>query len=467
MLAEMANYFTIIFQWSHAVQLLFVAVAIVCVLTPLRAEKCALLIGLAEVAGVFVACMLSEMIFFGITAYARILGGMCFPLALLVVIVLYAVFFCRFYARLRVILTCTLYAATVTVTAYVSQLTQFISFPNMLALSFASVAVNLLIVLIAILFVRFPISKFTNIPGSSAVLVSVNSVAVVASVFVNYVLMMAVLNEFSERWIGMIYTCISGVVMYIMMLVTYILIYIICQRSERVLELQAEEKMAEADEKMLGITQKSLADLRLIRHDIKNRYAYMALLLDNGQYGELKEYLQSMCEEIMPSLAVIDCGNRTVTNILNMEKAKAEVRDIRMEVNLNVPPVLPFKDTDLCSVFSNLIDNAIEACECVEREMREIRVRVSILQEYLYIGVMNPLPPDRSEKEALRLSTTKGDASSHGFGTKIVGRIAAHYNGYVTYSAQSGCFIAEVMLDMMQKREEEKGGKNDVPVCGM
>lgn len=255
--------------------------------------------------------------------------------------------------------------------------------------------------------------------------------------------------------------------MYIMMLVCYLLMYIICQRSEQVLELQAEEKMAEADKKMLGVTQKSLTDLRLIRHDIKNRYSYMSLLLENGQYGELKEYLQGMCEELEPSLSVIDCGNRTVTNILNMEKAKADARGIRMEAELNVPPVLPFKDTLLCSVFSNLVDNAIEACERVGAAEREILVRVSILQEYLYIGVMNPLPEGCSEKEVLKLQTTKGDAASHGFGTKIVRKIAEHYNGYVTYSVQKGRFIAEVMLDMMQKDLEDAGGESDVSVRSM
>ena len=461
---KMASYYTIVFQWSHALQLLFVAAAIVCVLTPLRAERRALLIGLAQLAGVFVACVLSETVFFGLAGYARALGGMCFPLALLVVIAVYSVFFCRFYARMRVIVTCTLYAAMVTVTVYISQLTQLFTVPNDVTLEITAVAVNLLILLFAAFFVRFPISRFTDIPGGSAVLVSASSVTVVASVFINYVLMSSVLNDFAAHRVGMIYTFIAGVVMYIMMLVTYLLINIICQRNEQVLELQTQRKMAEADEKMLGITQKSIADLRLLRHDIKNRYSYMSLLIDNGQYDELKEYLQSMCDEIVPSFAVIDCGNRTVTNILNMEKAKAEARGIRMEAELNVPPVLPFKDTDLCSVFSNLIDNAIEACESADAENRDIRVRVSILQEYLYIGVMNPLPAGRSREEALELKTTKRDAASHGFGTKIVRRIAAFYNGYVTYSEQSGWFIAEVMLDMMQRRE---GGENDVSVCGM
>ena len=218
---------------------------------------------------------------------------------------------------------------------------------------------------------------------------------------------------------------------------------------------------------MLDITQKSLADLRLIRHDIRNRYSYISLLLDNGQYAELKEYLQDMKEEIAPTLSVIDCGNKTLTNILNMEKAKAESRGVRMETDLNVPPILPFRDTALCSVFSNLIDNAIEASMLCAEDGAEIRVRVSILQEYLYIGVMNRLPAGRSEEEALALKTTKQNASNHGFGTKIVRKIAEQYNGYVTYSVENGRFIAEVMLDMMFAVTKEKGGNDHVSLRGV
>ena len=281
MLRQMANYYTIVFQWAHAVQLLLVAAAIVCVLTPLKAERRALLIGLAEFVGVFAACMLSEMFFFGLSAYSRALGGMCFPLALFVVIVLYAAVFCRFYARLRIIITSLLYACIVTVTVYVAQLTQIVEFPNLAALELTSIAVNLLVVFIAFVFTRFSIARFINIPDSAAVLAFFNSFFVVASVFVNYVLMSEVYGEFGLRQIGIVYTFVEGVVMFVMMLVAYCLIYIICKRNDLILELQAEEKMAESDRKLLDITQKNLADLRLLRHDIKNRYAYMAMLLDS------------------------------------------------------------------------------------------------------------------------------------------------------------------------------------------
>ena len=161
MLTEMANYYKIVFQWSHAFQLLFVAGAIVCVLTPLRAERRSILIGIAEFIGVFVACMLSEMFFFGLTAYSRALGGMCFPLALFVVVVLYSIFFCRFYARLRVMMTCMFYASVVTVTVYISQLTQLLTFPSMFLQELTAVAVNLLVVLIV-----SPFQSLSSFPAS-------------------------------------------------------------------------------------------------------------------------------------------------------------------------------------------------------------------------------------------------------------------------------------------------------------
>lgn len=453
MLKEMANYYTIVFQWSHAVQLALVAAAIVFVLTPLKTDRKSVLTGAAETAGVFAACMLSEMFFFGLSRLQIVLGGMCFPLALLTVIVIYAAFFCRFHVRLKIITAGMLYAALACVTVYIAQFTQIMNFSNNFLLQLTSVAFNLLSVATTLIFVRFTLSKFIDIPGSCTTLVLISSASVAVSIFIYYILTMLVFNRFDMRRSGIAYSSMAGVIMYIMIIVTYLLMYLICQRNECVLELQAEKKMAEADEKMLGITQKSLSDLRSIRHDIKNRYSYMSLLLKNRQYSELSEYLESMCGEIQTPLSVIDCGNKTITNILNMEKAKAELHGIRLAADLNVPPVLPFKDTALCSVFSNLIDNAIEACERNGIEDAEIRVRVSILQEYLYIGVVNPLPENSDANEVLKLNSSKPDAAAHGYGTKIVRKIAEHYNGYVTYSAEKGYFIAEVMFDIMNEGE--------------
>ena len=45
------------------------------------------------------------------------------------------------------------------------------------------------------------------------------------------------------------------------------------------------------------------------------------------------------------------------------------------------------------------------------------------------------------------MNTEKEDQVNHGFGHRIVKKIADRYNGHVNYSIEDGIFYAEVMLD--------------------
>ena len=46
------------------------------------------------------------------------------------------------------------------------------------------------------------------------------------------------------------------------------------------------------------------------------------------------------------------------------------------------------------------------------------------------------------------MNTEKDDTIDHGFGHRIVKKIANKYNGHVNYSIEDETFFAEVMLDL-------------------
>ena len=53
------------------------------------------------------------------------------------------------------------------------------------------------------------------------------------------------------------------------------------------------------------------------------------------------------------------------------------------------------------------------------------------------------------------LRTTKKDEQMHGYGTRIVARLAEKYNGCADYSLADGQFVAQVMLDMTEDKSHE------------
>ena len=364
------------------------------------------------------------------------------------VIVIYTVWFCKFPAHLKLIVSSVLFSTITVITVYFTQFAYMLgNEKNSFAVSGVIVGVNLLNLVNAFFLSRYTLTRFRDIPVACSALILLNIAVVVICVFAGEFLRTLVFNLAETRSAILAYTSMWGVVLYVMTIVTYFMMYVICLKYEQVSELRMEKRMAEADEEILRITKKNLDDIRGIRHDIKNSYAYMSVLLENGQYEDLKKYLGDS-GETLAAVSFIDCGNRCVMNILNMEKAKLEASGFRLTAELNVPAVLPFKDVDLCSVLSNLVDNAMEACERMGEKDAEIVVRITLRQEYLYIGVSNRVPKDTDKEELLKLKTNKNGVG-HGYGTKIVKRISEKDNGYVVYSVENGLFIAEVMFDVM------------------
>lgn len=231
-------------------------------------------------------------------------------------------------------------------------------------------------------------------------------------------------------------------------LVAYYMNYAVACAQEREKQLVIENYMAQNDRELLRLNQQNLEDMRKIRHDIKNHFACLEVLLREGQQGEALAYFEELRERVLPQTAYIDCGNRTVSAILNLETAKARAQGISLDYRCMVEPSLSVRDSDLCALMTNLIDNALEAM--VRQRKTDGAVEVGLRQKgsSLYLCVVNPVDGALSLEELLSLRTTKEDDALHGYGHKIVEGIAARYDGAVNREVQGGRYIVDVVLDM-------------------
>lgn len=232
------------------------------------------------------------------------------------------------------------------------------------------------------------------------------------------------------------------------------------EHNQRIAAEVIQEKQ-ESDEMLVRFTQESYEKLCAMRHDIKNQYAAMSALIDEGKYDQLKTYFGQYFKEYEEELSRSNCGNNVLDNLINIERSKARENGVTIECEVAVPPVLPFVDADLCSVLTNLLDNAIEAVSAQgaqggggsleeseeTAQARTIRLNINNRQEYLFIRVVNACTA-LEDGEYVGLRTTKDDEALHGYGTKIVQRIARKYRGSVRYCVRDRQFIADVMLSM-------------------
>lgn len=182
------------------------------------------------------------------------------------------------------------------------------------------------------------------------------------------------------------------------------------------------------------------------RHDYKNHIQTMKAHLQMKEYDLLDDYLKTLNADLMEIDTVIKTGNVMIDAILNSKLVSAKGKGINVKADAQVPHALSVKETDLCAVLGNLIDNAIEAVMALENEKdRFIRIYIGVFKGQLYISVTNSVG-GKLHKSGREYFSTKG--KNHGYGLIRIDSIVAKYSGYVNRQDEGDVFATEVMLPL-------------------
>ena len=109
-----------------------------------------------------------------------------------------------------------------------------------------------------------------------------------------------------------------------------------------------------------------------------------------------------------------------------------------LTVEAKLPDSLTFSDTELCSLLSNALENAIHACENIaDTNERYIKLRVYSKNNKLCIDIRNTYRTEPTFHQGHPVSKEQG----HGFGTKSMAHIVEKHGGVCQFSVKDGWFI--------------------------
>ena len=137
-------------------------------------------------------------------------------------------------------------------------------------------------------------------------------------------------------------------------------------------------------------------ELRKFRHDIKNHFICMESLFYSGKTDELQKYFEDLHESFSFQQKMHFSGNEIIDAILNHDLP----RHCEERVNITVYGTLPKLETvsamDLCTLFSNLLSNAItSANQCDEAIVPQIVIHFSGGKAYFGIEISNSIIEQR------------------------------------------------------------------------
>lgn len=177
-------------------------------------------------------------------------------------------------------------------------------------------------------------------------------------------------------------------------------------------------------------------------HDTKNHYLIISEYERRRDYQKLHDYIEELKHDFIRVNPQIYTGNRIIDLILGQKKVISEQRDITFMLQVMPLSKLPFKERELCIIFGNLLDNAIEACEKVGGR-RWISVKIEMQKKLFFIQIINTMN-EIPQKHGKRFLSTKVNKELHGFGLKSVQRIVDEYKGDILYQIENNKFIVKI-----------------------
>lgn len=184
-------------------------------------------------------------------------------------------------------------------------------------------------------------------------------------------------------------------------------------------------------------------EIHALRHDMRGHLATLSALLDSGDSPSAKAYLDDILKQHAEQTMEHYSDNSYINAVLHNYAARCKENRIRLLHHIESPRhELPAMQ--LCLIFNNLLENAVDACLLLPEADREIEIRTLARQNTFLLRISNRFDGTLKTENGLPVTTKEG--GSHGYGMRNVQNAAKQINGSMEYNVRDGQFIVSVLL---------------------
>jgi signal transduction histidine kinase len=237
-------------------------------------------------------------------------------------------------------------------------------------------------------------------------------------------------RELAALWLsGILISMIANLIL---------LVYIVSLEKKTAVEEELRETRhaMELEQSHYRGAEQRREELSKIRHDFNNQLAVIGRLVRSGEQGTAQEMITALSKDIIETDENLYCNTPVINAVLAEKAQDCEEAGINMDVDLELPAALTIEPIHLCSIYGNLLDNAINACKKAARtDAPTIQLKSMVDGSYLFIKVTNPADEPNKKQEPGR-----------GYGTRILSDFAVKYKGDYRTEHKDGVFSAVVSL---------------------
>ena len=249
----------------------------------------------------------------------------------------------------------------------------------------------------------------------------------------------------STLYTGRILQCyiVFSLVSLIILLLFYAMFLMMAVSLNRNARLQQENHFLSLQQERYENLCMAIEEARQARHDIRHHFVQLSSLAEQGDMEKIKKYLSAATGKIS-DYNLHFCENQAVDSVFGHYSTLAERENIPFHAMVSLPADLSIDEINLCLVFSNLLENAIQASVKTDQARRKINVEVYPHHNHLLlIHVENTFDGKIRQENNIFQSSKR---SGNGIGIESVRHITDKNGGACDFTYKDGIFSAKIML---------------------
>ena len=182
-----------------------------------------------------------------------------------------------------------------------------------------------------------------------------------------------------------------------------------------------------------------------LMHDYKSHMECINLLVRENKYDSLKDYISGILWKSDADM-YYNTNNIIVDNVLNNAYARIKRLSVALSSQLCDMSGLRIDDSDVVILLSNLMNNAIEACERDTAIHKYIHIKFKREEDSLFIEISNSYDGNSKIENGKIMTTKIDDNYIHGLGISNIHDVVNKYNGDINIKTENNDFTVSICI---------------------
>lgn len=182
-------------------------------------------------------------------------------------------------------------------------------------------------------------------------------------------------------------------------------------------------------------------------HDMRHHLNMIEGLLSADKPEQASEYIRRIQEDVESVSLRRYCENETMNLLCSSFVEKAERAGVTLTMEVSLPQELSLSDTELCSLVSNGLENALHAASALNGPLKWVRLHCRIKNTNLLLEIKNPYAGTISMKNGIPVSPRE----NHGYGCQSIHTIVQRNRGHSLFETKDGVFTLRVALPISKE----------------